>query len=74
MKYDNLIIKTNSDYISPLIDNTKELICAELNQWFCFTECEVGFISDKDEPCQSCPTGFYGRKCGDVCKCNEYEM
>ncbi|XP_052076473.1 uncharacterized protein LOC127714451 [Mytilus californianus] len=37
-------------------------------------ECTTGFISDMGEPCQQCGIGLYGRKCGDICKCNAYEI
>lgn len=37
-------------------------------------ECTTGFISDMGEPCQPCGIGLYGRKCGDLCKCNANEM
>ncbi|XP_052077846.1 multiple epidermal growth factor-like domains protein 10 [Mytilus californianus] len=38
------------------------------------TECLDGFKSDEGEPCHPCLDGNYGRKCGEVCRCKEYQI
>lgn len=38
------------------------------------TDCRNGYRSDEGEPCYPCRKGTFGRKCGDVCRCKEYQM
>ncbi|CAC5420922.1 unnamed protein product [Mytilus coruscus] len=37
------------------------------------TECKDGYQSSKGTPCQPCDNGLYGRRCVDLCNCEENE-
>ncbi|CAC5409992.1 unnamed protein product [Mytilus coruscus] len=34
-------------------------------------ECKHGYHSERGEPCRPCSEGSYGRKCADICNCEE---
>lgn len=37
------------------------------------TACKIGYISEEGFPCRACEGDTYGRKCGEICACQEYQ-
>lgn len=37
------------------------------------TACKIGYLSEEGFPCRACEGDTYGRKCGEICACLEYQ-